>query len=46
MFRTVAAGGAERLVDGHGETSPSASVVALGRGWDGQECDRVRDPRA
>lgn len=44
MFRTVAVGRAERLVDGHRETSPLASVVALGRGWDGHECDGVRDP--
>lgn len=29
MFRTEAAGRAERLVDGHGETPPPAPVVAL-----------------
>lgn len=44
MFRAVAVGGAERLVDGHRETSPSASVAALGGGGDGHECDGVRDP--
>lgn len=44
MFRTVAVGRAERLVDGHRETSSSASVVPLGGCWDGHECDRVRDP--
>lgn len=44
MFRAVAVGWAERLVDGHRETSPSASVVALGGGWDGHECDSVGDP--
>lgn len=46
MFRTVAVGWAERLVDGNRETSPSAAVVAFGGGRDGHECDRVRDSGA
>lgn len=44
MFRAVAVGGAERLVDGHRETPPPAPVVALSGGWDGHQSDRVRDP--
>lgn len=46
IFRTVAVGRAERLVDGDGETPPPASVVALGQRWDGHERDGVRDPGA
>lgn len=46
MLGAVAVDRAEWLVDGHGETSSSASVAALGGGRDGHECDRVRDPWA
>lgn len=45
-FRTEAAGGAERLVDGDGETPPPASVVALGQRRDGHQRDGVRDAGA
>lgn len=45
-LRAEAAGRAERLVDGHGETPPPAAVVALGQRRDGHERDGVRDPGA
>ena len=44
MFRTEAAGRAERLVDGQGEAPPLAPVVPLGCGGEGHERDGVRDP--
>lgn len=46
VLGAVAVGGAERLVDGHGEASASPPVVALGRGRDGDQGDGVRDPGA
>lgn len=46
MFGTVAIGRAQRLIDGHRETSAPASVVALCGGRDGHQSDGVRDARA
>lgn len=46
MFRAVAVDRAERLVNGHRETPPSASVVSLGGGGDRHQRDRVRYPWA
>lgn len=46
VLRAVAIGWTEWLVDAHRETSPSASLVVFGGGWDGHECDGVRDSRA
>lgn len=46
VFRAEAAGRAERLVDGDGETPPLASVVALCQRRDGHQRDSVRDPGA